>query len=173
VVPTAASVAASVRAATAGWPRPPLIVTDLAAKHDAYAAAAAALTKSGTSTLELALAGVPMAVTYRVNPLTGAIARRLIRVPHVAMVNLLAGREVVPELLQQECRPARLAETVAALIERPAEAAAQRAAFREVMASLAPPAGIGTPSAAAAAAVLAHLAGGAVARPHAPSTGRS
>ena len=43
-----------------------------------------------------------MAVTYRVNPLTAALARRLIRVKHVAMVNLLAGREIVPELLQQD-----------------------------------------------------------------------
>ena len=49
-----------------------------------------------------------MAVTYRVNPLTAAFARRLIRVPHVAMVNLLAGRQVVPELLQGDCAPEKL-----------------------------------------------------------------
>ena len=55
----------------ATWPVPPIIVTGAdAEKHDAYAAANVALTKSGTSTLELALAGVPMAVTYRVNPLS-------------------------------------------------------------------------------------------------------
>lgn len=51
------------------WPVRPIVVTDVDDKHDAFAAAGAALTKSGTSTLELALAGVPMAVTYRVNPL--------------------------------------------------------------------------------------------------------
>ena len=158
VVPTAAAVAPIVRQATAAWPVPPLIVTDVAEKHDAYAAAAAALTKSGTSTLELALAGVPMAVTYRVNPLTGAIARRLIRVPHVAMVNLLAGRAVVPELLQQDCRPDRLAATLAGLIEDADAAAAQRAAFRDVVARLRPPQG--APSAAAAAEVLQVLDGG-------------
>ncbi len=157
VVPTTAAVAGTVAAATATWSVRPLIVTEADEKHDAYAAAAAALTKSGTSTLELALAGVPMAVTYRVNPLTGAIARRLIRVPHVAMVNLLAGRAVVPELLQQDCRPDRLAATVATLIEDRDAAAAQRAAFRDVMASLAPP--HGRPSAAAAAEVLAVLDG--------------
>ncbi|MDA8248040.1 MAG: lipid-A-disaccharide synthase [Rhodospirillales bacterium] len=158
VVPTAAAVAPIVRQATAAWPVPPLIVTDVAEKHDAYAAAAAALTKSGTSTLELALAGVPMAVTYRVNPLTGAIARRLIRVPHVAMVNLLAGRAVVPELLQQDCRPDRLAATLAGLIEDADAAAAQRAAFRDVVARLRPPQR--APSAAAAAEVLQVLDGG-------------
>jgi lipid-A-disaccharide synthase len=152
VLPVAANVAEAVRAATASWPVHPLIVTELADKHDAFAAAAAALTKSGTSTLELALAGVPMAVTYRVNPLTGAIARRLIRVPHVAMVNLLAGRAVVPELLQQDCTPARLAATLDGLLGEPAVADAQRAAFAGVIESLRPPAGL--PSDAAAAAVL-------------------
>ncbi len=124
-------------------------------KHDAYAAAAAALTKSGTSTLELALAGVPMAVTYRVNPLTATAARALIRVPYVAMVNLLAGSAVVPELLQQACRPDRLAATVAGLLDDAAAREAQRRAFRDVLASLAPPQG--RPSEAAAAEVLAVL----------------
>ncbi|WP_419729157.1 lipid-A-disaccharide synthase [Lichenicola sp.] len=118
------------------WPIRPIIVTELDDKHDAFAAAGAALTKSGTSTLELALAGVPMAVTYRVNPLTAAIARRLIRVPHVAMVNLLAGRQLVPELLQQDCRPQRLAETVEALLTDHAAADAQREGFHTVLASL-------------------------------------
>jgi lipid-A-disaccharide synthase len=152
VVPVAAAVADTVRRAAARWPVPAVIVTDLQDKHDAYAAAAAALTKSGTSTLELALAGVPMAVTYRVNPVTAAIARRLIRVRHVAMVNLLAGRAVVPELLQQDCTPDKLAATVQTLLGDPQAAAAQRAAFTAVMASLAPPDGL--PSDAAAAEVL-------------------
>jgi lipid-A-disaccharide synthase len=132
-----------------------MIVTEIADKHDAYAAAACALTKSGTSTLELALAGVPMAVTYRVNPVTAAIARRLIRVQFVAMVNLLAGRALVPELLQQECRPDRLAETVLQLLGDPDMRAAQRAGFAAILQSLAPP--DGTPSDAAARAVLAVL----------------
>jgi lipid-A-disaccharide synthase len=152
VVPVASAVADTVRRATESWPVRPIIATDLDDKHDAYAAAAAALTKSGTSTLELALAGVPMAVTYRVNPLTAMIARRLIRVPHVAMVNLLAGREIVPELLQQDCSPRKLAAMLKTLLtERPA-AERQRAAFRDIVASLAPPEG--RPSDAAAAEVL-------------------
>ena len=152
VVPAATGVADSVRAATAAWPVRPLVVTTLADKHDAYAAAAVALTKSGTSTLELALAGVPMAVTYRVNPLTAAIARRLVRVKFAALVNILAGREVVPELIQQRCTPALLAETVATLLADPAAAQAQREAFTPLLASLAPP--TGSPSEAAAQAIL-------------------
>ena len=152
VVPVASAVAETVQRATCGWPVRPVVVTELTDKHDAYAAASAALTKSGTSTLELALAGVPMAVTYRVNPLTAAIARRLIRVEHVAMVNLLAGRAVVPELLQQDCTPEKLADVVQRLIEDPVEAAAQRTAFAGVLAGLTP--ALGLPSQAAASAVL-------------------
>jgi lipid-A-disaccharide synthase len=155
VVPVASAVAATVAAATAQWPVPPVIVTDVADKHDAYAAAAVALTKSGTSTLELALAGVPMAVTYRVNPLTAAMARRMIRIPHVAMVNLLAGRALVPELLQQDCRAEVLAETVQLLLADPQAAQAQRDGFRAVLDSLRPT-GM-RPSVAAAREVLALL----------------
>ncbi|MBN8891467.1 MAG: lipid-A-disaccharide synthase [Rhodospirillales bacterium] len=155
VVPVASAVAATVRAQTAAWPVRPVVVTELADKHDAFAAAGAALTKSGTSTLELALAGVPMVVTYRVNPLTAAIARRLIKVPYAAMVNLLAGREVVPELLQQDSTPEKLAEAMLRLLADPQAAARQRAALREVIASLAPPRGL--PSEPAAAEVLALL----------------
>ncbi len=152
VVPTVAGVAETVQRATAGWPVRPVVVSTLADKHDAYAAADAALTKSGTSTLELALAGVPMAVAYKVNPLTAALARRLVKVKYAALVNLLAGREVVPEMIQQRCNPVVLSETVAELLAGGATAAAQRAEFRAVLASLAP--ARGTPSEAAAAAVL-------------------
>ena len=67
-------------AGTASWPVAPILVTDPTEKYDAFAASAAALTKSGTSTLELAMARVPMLVAYRVNPLSAAIARRLVTV---------------------------------------------------------------------------------------------
>ena len=152
VIPSSPVVAEMVARHVAKWPVKPLIVTDADEKHDAYAASGAALTKSGTSTLELALAGVPMAVTYRVNPVTAALARRMIRVPHVAMVNLLAGREIVPELLQQDCTPAKLRETLCTLLTDEATAGAQRAAFAEIIASLRAPSGL--PADAAAKAVL-------------------
>ena len=150
VLPVSAVVADTVRRAAETWKTKPIIVTDLAEKHDAYAAASVALTKSGTSTLELALAGVPMAVTYRVNPISAAIARRAIKVPHVAMVNLLAGRAVVPELLQEQCRPDILEDVVLQLLSTGAEQ--QRAAFPAILASLSPPEGL--PSDAAARQVL-------------------
>ena len=155
VVASSAVVADTVLRASRDWPVRPILVTDTDDKHDAFAASGAALTKSGTSTLELALAGVPMAVTYRVNPVTAAIARRLIRVPHVAMVNLLAKRELVPELLQQDCRPDRLAAMLKHLLTDPEAAGRQRQGFAAVLGSLHAPKG--TPSEAAAREVLTLL----------------
>lgn len=75
-------------------------------------AARAAIVKSGTSTLQAALAKVPMVVTYRMNPLTFAVARRLVRVEHVGLVNLVAGERAVPELLQAEATPEAIASAV-------------------------------------------------------------
>ena len=158
VVPVSAAVGELVHSAAADWAVAPVIVTNDTDKHDAYAAAAVALTKSGTSTLELALAGVPMAVTYRVNTVSAFMARRMIRVRHVAMVNLLAGRQVVPELLQEACTPETLCAVVLSLLRDPAEAAAQRGAFEMIVASLRPSGG-GLPSELAAAAILGVMRG--------------
>ncbi len=155
VVPVAAPVARAVIAATAAWRVPPIVVTSTAEKYDAFAASAAAITKSGTSTLELALAGVPMLVTYRVNPLTAAIARKLVKVKYASLVNILAGREVVPELIQQRCRPDLLAAMLAELLTDPAAATRQRQAYAAVIDSLKPE--FGPPSRAAAREVLALL----------------
>jgi lipid-A-disaccharide synthase len=152
VVPIAAPVAEAVRQGTASWPVRPILLTETGDKHDAFAASAAALTKSGTSTLELALAGVPMLVGYRVNPLTATIAHYLVSVRYASLLNLLAGREIVPEMIQQACTPARLAATLTGLLTDPAIAAAQRAACRVELAKLRPPHGL--PSQAAADAVL-------------------
>ena len=79
--------------------------------------ATAAITKSGTITLQLAMAGVPMVVGYKVNALTASIARRLIRVPHIALVNLVADRGVVPERIQDDMTGEELATTVAPLLD--------------------------------------------------------
>ncbi len=72
----------------------------------------AAIVKSGTTTLEAALATIPFVVAYRMNPLSYRLARRLVRVPHIALANLVAGRRVVPELVQDEATPEGLAEAV-------------------------------------------------------------
>ena len=155
VLAAAAGVADAVAAQTADWAVRPIIVRGVAERYDAFAACRVALTKSGTSTLELAMAGVPMAVTYRVNPISGFLGRRLIKVPHVAMINLLARRALVPELLQEDCRPDTLATTLLGLLRDPIKAEVQRTGFAGALASLRAPEGM--PSAAAAKAILAVL----------------
>lgn len=160
VVPVAPIVAEAVRRAAADWPLPPILVEGNADKHDAFAAVAqsggAGLIKSGTSSLEMAVAGIPHVVAYRVNPITAAIVRRLVKVPHASLVNLLAEREVVPERLQQDCTPEALADALVRPMLDPAVAAAQRAGFTEALAKLRAPEGL--PSEAAAEAVLRMLA---------------
>jgi lipid-A-disaccharide synthase len=152
VLAAAPVIADAVEARTRDWKTRPIIVRDVATRYDAFAAARAALTKSGTSTLELAMAGVPMAVTYRVNPISAAIGRRLIKVKHVAMINLLAGHALVPELLQENCTPQKLSATLQTLLTDADAATRQRHGFSTALASLQAP--DGKPSTAAAAAIL-------------------
>src|SRR6185437_2364627 len=130
----------------------PILVTGTQDKHDAFAASAAALTKSGTSTLELAMGNVPMVVTYRVNPLSAMLARRLVKVRYASLLNIIADREVVPELIQGDATAERLASVLTGLLRDSALAAAQRAGSRAVLGTLAAPSG--RPSEAAAEAVL-------------------
>jgi lipid-A-disaccharide synthase len=156
VVAVSPVVAAPVRAGVRDWPGRPILVDDLAAKHDAFAAAAAGLIKSGTSSLEMAVAGVPHVIAYKVNPITAAIIERLARVPFASLVNLLAEREVAPEFLQRFATPEALSGALATLLTDPAAAGAQRAGLRSVLDRLHPP-GL-APSDAAAEAVLAELA---------------
>ncbi len=155
VVAVSPIVAQAVRAGVVGWPGAPILVEGQGPKQDAFAACAAGLIKSGTSSLEMAVAGLPHIVAYRLNPVTAWIARRLIRVPHASLVNLLAEREVAPEFLQQDAEPAAMAAALETLLTDPAAAAAQRAGFAEVLAKLHPP-GL-RPSEAAAEAVFRAL----------------
>jgi len=143
-----------IRAAVAGWHGAPLVVAGETEKWGAFAAADAALAASGTVTLELAAAGVPAVVAYKVSPLSAAVGRRLIRVPHVGLVNILLGEDVMPEYLQEACAPDRLAPALQALLADDKARAAQRARFRDAMALLRGPAG---GPAEAAAGVVADI----------------
>ncbi len=132
ILPTVAGTDAMIRTATAGWRVGRTIVSSPDEKRSAFAAAAAALTVSGTATMELAVAGVPMVVAYRVGRLTEFLARRMIEVPFVAMPNLILGRAAVPELLQSDCTPDRLSQEVGQLIEGGSGAGAQRRDLAEI-----------------------------------------
>ena len=87
--------------------------------YDVMQVCDAILTACGTATLETGLMGIPMAVAYRVSPLSYAILSRLVRIPHVALVNIVAGREIVREFIQNDARPSALADEMLALIENP------------------------------------------------------
>jgi lipid-A-disaccharide synthase len=89
------------------------------AEHDTYNAVAAAdlaIVSSGTATVETALLGKPMIVVYRLSPLTARLAKPLVRTKYFSMVNLIAGRAVVPELIQDDFTPERVAEEAAKLL---------------------------------------------------------
>ena len=79
--------------------------------------ATAALVKSGTTTLEAALAGTPLVVAYRTSGLTYAVARRVVRVPHIALANLVAGERVAPEFIQDAATPDTLADALLPLLD--------------------------------------------------------
>jgi lipid-A-disaccharide synthase len=87
--------------------------------------ASAALVKSGTSTLEAALCGTPLVVAYRMGPFTYQLVKRLVKVDHIGLVNLVAGERIAPELIQQEATPERLAAALLPLLD-PEEAERRR-----------------------------------------------
>ena len=101
--------------------------------------AAAGLVASGTATLEATLCGLPYALVYKVAPLTYLAGRAVIKVPHLGMANLLAGKEIVGEFIQQDATPAALASAALSLLDDPARRASMRADFAAVRAKLLAP----------------------------------
>jgi lipid-A-disaccharide synthase len=134
---------------------PPIVVVEGRA-WEVMTAADVALVASGTATLEAALLGAPMVVCYQVSRLTEAVVRLLVTVPWCSLPNLVAGRAIVPEILQDELSGERLAAEARRLLENPVAATAQRAAFKDLRGRLGEP-GVGG-RAAAAVLVTAGLA---------------
>ena len=104
--------------------------------YDLLHHARAAVVASGTATLETALFEVPQIVTYRMSPITYQIARRVIQVPYISLVNLIADRKVVPELIQRDFNAERIAELLPTLIENSAERDQQLVAYRNIKVQL-------------------------------------
>ncbi len=137
-VPTVATVAETVARGVADWPGRPIVLhspgeKDRAEKYDAFAASRAALAASGTVALELALARVPMAVAYRLNPLTEVLLDRIVKVRQVNLVNLLLGESLVPEHLRGDCTPEKLAASLALLIRDERVRSAHLAGYDKAM----------------------------------------
>ena len=106
------------------------------AAYDVLAHSTACIVASGTATVEAALLDAPMVVVYRVSGTTAFLARRLVRTPFFAMVNLIAGRRVVPELVQEDFTPQAVAREMATLLGSDAARAEMRAGLAEVRARL-------------------------------------
>ncbi|NPV05228.1 MAG: lipid-A-disaccharide synthase [Syntrophaceae bacterium] len=117
--------------------------------YDVVGLADAAMVASGTATLETALLGTPLVIAYRTSPLTAAIGRRVIRVKHIGLVNLIAGRTLAPELIQEDATALRLAAEVKAILADPRRSDAIRRELAGIRQKL------GEPGAARRAAAIA------------------
>jgi lipid-A-disaccharide synthase len=160
LVPVVPSVRELVGKSVVRWPVKPVLIEGDADKWRAFGLARAALAASGTVTLELAVAGTPMVVAYKVEPWIAPVLRRMIRVPTVTLPNLVLGENAFPERIQEQCTPAELAGLLQALLEDTPARAAQLAALARIPAALELPPGNATPSEAAARIVLGYASSG-------------
>ena len=149
--------AAAVRVAAAA-----ALVSGEEDKFRAFKLARAALAASGTVTLELALAGTPMVVAYKVDPIMMPVLRRLITAETAVLVNLILGERAIPELLQEYCTPTNIASALVPVMLDTTSRARQLEAVARVPRAMQLPSG--TPSEAAAGIVLQYAASGRVPR---------
>jgi lipid-A-disaccharide synthase len=158
VLPTVETVADKVKAAAAHWPLKTVVVEGRAEKYDAFAAGTAGLAASGTVALELALAGLPTIITYKVSPLTAYVAQNFmgLKIKWATLVNMVMDRAVMPEYLQDKCRAELIAPELARLLDDQGLRAARRAEMREGMLRLGY--GSASPSDRAAITVLDFIA---------------
>jgi lipid-A-disaccharide synthase len=134
VLPAVDHLAGDIARAVAAWRSPPEVVVGEQEKRAAFAKALVALAASGTVTLELALAQVPMVVAYRLDPLTARL-KWILRLPSVVMANLVLGENAFPEFIHHDCTPDRLADALAPLFGDTSQRAAQLAAAERVIAT--------------------------------------
>ncbi len=152
IIPTVENVADEVRGAATDWPCSLIVVQGAADKRDGFAAATAALAASGTVSLELAMAGVPSVIGYRITRLTHWFLSRSTPLKWATLINILLDREAVPELLQDRCTPDALAAELELLLSDPVKRQNQIDAFEQALRQI----GLGgtPPSLKAAAKIL-------------------
>lgn len=158
VLALAEAVAEEARAAAQSWPVKPFLIEGEAARLDAMRGATVALACSGTVTTELAMAGCPMVVAYRLSGLTYVLLRMAIKTRWITLINIAAGREIAPELIQGRCNGPDLAKAVAARLDDEALRRRQIAEQTEALGRLGPVGGP-DPSERAADAVIAVVEG--------------
>jgi lipid-A-disaccharide synthase len=121
VIPAVGPVAEAVRNAALEWPRQPIIVAETVEKHDAFAASTVALVKSGTTSIDVAIAGLPGVITQKLNPISGWMILRALKIEHMSIINLLLKRRLQPEYMQTQCQPGILADALSKLLQDPRE----------------------------------------------------
>lgn len=131
IIPTVTHVRPLIEAASATWAVRPHIVSGDDDKFAAFRGARAALAASGTVTLELALAGTPMVVAYRVERLA-TLLRFLVKVPSIVLANLVLGENAFPELIQEDCTPDKLAKALSEILDDTPARARQLAALARI-----------------------------------------
>ena len=154
VIPTVRYVRALIEQKTAAWAIQPHIIDGAADKYAAMRLARAALAASGTVTLELGLAGVPAVVSYKVDAVM-LMLRSMLKTPSIVLTNLVAGKIIYPELLQEACTGEQLADALQPLLGESVARQRQVEALATIPERMQLPSG--TPSEAAARAVLAVL----------------
>jgi lipid-A-disaccharide synthase len=155
ILPTMPHLLDAVRAGVKRWPAQPRVVVGEQEKRAAFRIARAALAKSGTVTLELALAGVPMVTAYKVGGVEALVLRRAINVKSVILANLVAGENVIPEFLQRDCTPEKLSQALRDVLSESPLRRRQLGAFAKILAIMST--GNQSPSVRAADIVLATM----------------
>ena len=156
VIPTVKTVAARVKNMLKNNPLPVLVVEGEEDRHNAMSAAAAAIAASGTVALELAIADVPHVIGYKVAPVTAALVKHFLHIQFVNLSNILLGREIVPELLQERCVASNIVLYINRFLEQDSFYRHQAEGFKKVREVL----GLGeqTPSEKAADVILQIIA---------------
>jgi lipid-A-disaccharide synthase len=159
----AAAPGATLASLREAWPPQLPVKIVVGQTYNALAAADAAIVSSGTATIEAALLDVPMVVVYRVTPLTALLAKPLVRTPFFSMVNLIAGKPAVPELMQNDFTPDRVSAEILRLLNDQSARESLRRDLAEVRLRLGPPGAVER-----AADAILQLVDGAQAQTHAP-----
>ncbi len=129
IIPVVDSVRSMVEEGSRDWPIQPTYIQGETEKYQSFSLARAAITASGTATLELALAGTPMIVAYRVEPLSAIFLRRMIKAQSIVLPNLILEENVFPEFIQEDCTAEHLADALAPLVTGGSERDRQMAAL--------------------------------------------
>lgn len=153
IAPTLPHLKEKVETLLEGYPGSVHVITDPEKKWSAFSACDTAIAVSGTVGLELAAADIPHVIAFNMNPVTWEILKRVIKVRHAHLANIMLDRTIVPEFIQHECTPQKIAESALNLLNNPQEAAAQKRAFADIRRRI----GVGevqTPSQKAAGFIL-------------------